>query len=197
MTDHRMRVSDADRERAAQQLQKAFAEGRLNPLELDERLGLVFGSKTYGDLTELLSDLPGAGAFVPAVVPAPPTEEVVLESKTGDVSRSGDWLVPQRLRIVSKYGNAVLDLSRASVAHPVVDLDFDLKYGSAKVVLPEGATANVDGYQAGWGGEAKVAVPGRPRPGLLHVRVTGQIKYGELKIRYPRRSAAQWWSSET
>lgn len=72
MTDHRMRVSDADRERAAQQLQKAFAEGRITPVELDERLELVFGSKTYGDLTELLSDLPGAGAIVPVVVPAHP-----------------------------------------------------------------------------------------------------------------------------
>ncbi|MEU7892769.1 DUF1707 domain-containing protein [Nonomuraea sp. NPDC049152] len=193
-----MRVSDADRERAAQQLQKAFAEGRLTPAELDERLELAFAAKTYGDLTEPLSDLPGAGAFVPvAGASAPHADAVVLESKSGDVSRSGDWPVPQRLRIVSKYGNASLDLSEASVDHPVVDIEFDLKYGSAKIVLPEGATANVDGYQAEWGGEAKVTVPAHPRHGILHVRITGRIKYGELRVRYPRRSVAQWWKSET
>ncbi|MFD1935734.1 MULTISPECIES: DUF1707 domain-containing protein [Nonomuraea] len=191
-----MRVSDADRERAAQQLQKAFAEGRLTPVELDERLELAFAAKTYGDLTEPLSDLPGAGAFVPAVIADAHADAVVLESKSGDVSRSGDWLVPQRLKIVSKYGNAGLDLSEASVEHPVVDIEFDLKYGSAKIVLPEGATANTDGYQAGWGGEAKVSVPSRPRHGILHVRITGRIKYGELKVRYPRRSVADWWRDE-
>ncbi|GAA2356020.1 DUF1707 SHOCT-like domain-containing protein [Nonomuraea africana] len=186
MTDPHMRVSDADRERAARQLQKAFAEGRLDAEELDERLGLAFGAKTYGDLTAPLSDLPAAGAFVPAVFSAPHAEAVVLESKTGDVTRSGDWPVPQRLKVVSKYGNATLDLSAAGVLHPVVHIDFDLKYGSAGVVLPDGATADVDGYQAGWGGAPEVSVPARPRPGLLHVRITGQIKYGGLEVRYPQ-----------
>jgi len=37
MTDDRIRVSDADRDRAAARLREHFAEGRLSPDELDER----------------------------------------------------------------------------------------------------------------------------------------------------------------
>ena len=38
MSDDRIRVSDADRERAAARLREHFAEGRLSPDELDERI---------------------------------------------------------------------------------------------------------------------------------------------------------------
>lgn len=53
-----LRVSDADRERAAAQLQRACADGRLTADELDERLQRAFAARTVGDLQALLADLP-------------------------------------------------------------------------------------------------------------------------------------------
>ena len=53
-----LRCSTADRERAADVLKAAFAEGRLDQEEYGERVGLVHASRTYADLAALTADLP-------------------------------------------------------------------------------------------------------------------------------------------
>ncbi|MBA3489405.1 MAG: DUF1707 domain-containing protein [Longispora sp.] len=53
------RVSDADREKAADQLRAALNEGRLGFTEYDERLQAAFAAKTFADLEEVTADLPG------------------------------------------------------------------------------------------------------------------------------------------
>jgi hypothetical protein len=54
-----LRASDADREAIAERLRKAAIEGRLEPEELDERVGLALRARTYGELGRLVADLPG------------------------------------------------------------------------------------------------------------------------------------------
>ena len=56
-----MRVSDAEREAAAAELQEHFASGRLNQDELNERLETAFAAKTRGDLRAIFADLPSSG----------------------------------------------------------------------------------------------------------------------------------------
>ncbi|WP_336206274.1 DUF1707 SHOCT-like domain-containing protein [Nonomuraea sp. LPB2021202275-12-8] len=177
MSDMQIRASDADRERIAQQLQQAFTEGRLDHLELEDRLGLALTAKIYADLTKLVEDLPAEA----------PAEAVALETVHDHIKRTGDWAVPRRLRIATKHGGAHLDLSEAIILHPVVEIELALKYGSAKIVLPPGATANIDAFRATYGTASTADVPGRPRPGVLHVVVLGETKYGQLAIRYPRK----------
>jgi hypothetical protein len=58
MMDDRIRISDADRERAAAQLREHFAEGRLSSEELDERIAAALSAKTFGELRRTLADLP-------------------------------------------------------------------------------------------------------------------------------------------
>ena len=53
-----MRAADADRERVADRLRNASAEGRLLTEELEERLEAVFAARTYGDLEAVTKDLP-------------------------------------------------------------------------------------------------------------------------------------------
>jgi len=64
-----IRVSDADRESAAERLREHFAAGRLTSEELEERLTATFSAKTEGDLRAVLTDLPAAPT---AGAPAPP-----------------------------------------------------------------------------------------------------------------------------
>jgi Domain of unknown function (DUF1707) len=59
-----MRASDEDRERVAERLRKATVEGRLLAHELEERLAKAFRARTYGDLDEIVSDLPDGSATV-------------------------------------------------------------------------------------------------------------------------------------
>ncbi|MGH2843632.1 MAG: DUF1707 SHOCT-like domain-containing protein, partial [Solirubrobacteraceae bacterium] len=53
-----IRVSDQDRERAAETIREHYAAGRLDAEEFDARLTAVYAAKTEGDLHVLHADLP-------------------------------------------------------------------------------------------------------------------------------------------
>jgi hypothetical protein len=56
--DPNLRAADADRERVAERLRKSHAEGRLDLTEFQERLERCYAARTYGDLDQLVRDLP-------------------------------------------------------------------------------------------------------------------------------------------
>jgi hypothetical protein len=60
-----MRTSDAERQRVADFLRDACAEGRLSPAELEERLDVLFAGSTVADIADLVHDLPGGSRVVP------------------------------------------------------------------------------------------------------------------------------------
>ena len=60
-----LRASDADRERVAERLRTAAGEGRLTPVELEERLEGAFSARTGAELEPLVADLPEAVAAPP------------------------------------------------------------------------------------------------------------------------------------
>jgi len=53
-----VRVSDQDRERAAQELREHFAAGRLTEEELDERVQRTYAARTQQELRAVRADLP-------------------------------------------------------------------------------------------------------------------------------------------
>jgi uncharacterized protein DUF1707 len=72
MIDDRIRISDADRERAAASLREHFAQGRLSSDELDERISAALSAKTVGDLRPVMADLPGPAPVAPPTRQSPP-----------------------------------------------------------------------------------------------------------------------------
>ena len=52
-----MRASDADREIVRALLADAFADGRLTREEYDDRLNTLYGSRTLGEVSSLVTDL--------------------------------------------------------------------------------------------------------------------------------------------
>lgn len=58
--DDRIRASDADRDRVTARLREHFA-ARLNSDELDERISAALHAKTFGDLRQVMTDLPEPG----------------------------------------------------------------------------------------------------------------------------------------
>lgn len=56
--DANLRAGDADRERIAERLRKSHAEGRLDMDEFQERLERCYQAKTFGELAEVVRDLP-------------------------------------------------------------------------------------------------------------------------------------------
>jgi hypothetical protein len=65
-----MRASDADRDAVVSDLSEHFQAGRLTAAELDERTGRALTARTWGELTELASDLPALRPAAPAATPA-------------------------------------------------------------------------------------------------------------------------------
>lgn len=55
-----MRASDADRDAVLSDLSEHFQAGRLTASELDERTGRALAAQTWGELGELVADLPAA-----------------------------------------------------------------------------------------------------------------------------------------
>lgn len=64
-TEQELRASDADRDAVVSDLSQHFQAGRLTAAELDERTGRALTARTWGELREVLADLP-------ATRPAPP-----------------------------------------------------------------------------------------------------------------------------
>ena len=59
-----LRIGDLERDAAAQSLSGHYAAGRLDRVELDERLSAVYAARTGGELAPLFADLPGSAVAV-------------------------------------------------------------------------------------------------------------------------------------
>jgi hypothetical protein len=180
-----LRLSDVDRERVVGWLNTSLGEGRLTLAEFEERVDAVLRAKTYGEVEPYLTDLPIAAA--PAL---PPHRDVLeLRNVASTIKRKGRWAVPRRLNVSSKAGSVKLDFVEAVISRPVVEIHLDVLAGTTELVLPYGATADIDDVEV-VAGSAKSKVPASydvaAGTGVRFV-VTGTNKAGSLKVRYRRR----------
>ena len=72
-----MKASDADRDAVLSVLSEHFQAGRLTSDEFDERAGQALAARTWGQLTDLLRDLPGTRPGPQAPVAASPAARPV------------------------------------------------------------------------------------------------------------------------
>ena len=184
-SNREVRLSDADRERVIGWLNTALGEGRLTLPEFEERVDGVLHAKTYGEVDPYLADLP-----IAVTPPQPPPREVVdLRGVASTIKRKGRWHVPRRLNVSSKAGSVKLDFAEAVISYPVVEVHLDVLAGSTELVLPTGATADIDDVEV-LAGSAKSKVPtsyDAPATGGVRFVVTGVNRAGSLKVRYRRR----------
>lgn len=143
-----MRASDADRDRYATILQQAYAEGRLDREEYDERLDAVLRAKTYADLRPLIADLPSdnlpvlkpAAPLVPAASAGPPMVAVFSA-----VERKGVWTLPENSNAVAVFGSVEIDLRRAQVSSAHNEIHAFAILGSVEIIVAPGTPVEVTG----------------------------------------------------
>lgn len=178
-----IRISHADRERAADRLQKALSDGRITVGELEERLSVVYAARFGADLVPPLADLPGDPLDLDAdVLTTPVGPPTVLRGGMGSLRRVGNWEVPARLRVQSSMGSVVLDFCDATLAHPVVEVELALGAGSARLLVPDDATADVNGMVTAMG-TVRSKVTGRAAHGHPHFRIYGRAGMGSVTVR--------------
>jgi len=95
---HDLRVSDGDRQAAAERLRAAHDEGRLDFHEYDDRLVRAYSAVTYADLDRLFADLP---VNPPArVLPATAAPRVPARRRQPDALAIGFARLPIALKIL-------------------------------------------------------------------------------------------------
>ncbi|EGX58640.1 hypothetical protein SZN_16770 [Streptomyces zinciresistens K42] len=192
-----LRASDADRERVAEILREALAEGRLDMEEFGERLDAAYTARTYGELAPLTRDLPAGGAARSAVDMVKRTG--VMEGDWAarivggeDIStwgvavmsgfqRKGRWTAPRRFNCFAFWGGGEIDLREADFADREVTLNCVAVMGGVQVVVPPGVEVVVRGIGV-MGGfdhreEGVAGDPGAPR-----VIVTGFAFWGGVGV---------------
>ncbi|PJE95737.1 hypothetical protein CUT44_20925 [Streptomyces carminius] len=180
-----MRASDADRERVAEVLREAMAEGRLDMAEFQERLDSAYRARTQGELAPLVRDLPqGAGRPEPERpgrrrwterFGGRPTSRSGVAVMGGFVRR-GPWTAPRRFTGFAFWGGGEIDLREARFEDREVEIRCFAIMGGISVVVPEDAEVEVRGIGV-MGGFDHNAV-GAGEPGAPRVVVTGLAFWG-------------------
>ncbi|QSB15537.1 DUF1707 domain-containing protein [Natronosporangium hydrolyticum] len=102
-----MRAADVDRERFAARVRQALDEGRLTLDELDERLRHIYAAKTFGDLHQVVADLPAVAPTERSEVAPSPSQ--VPPSRIEENPKLPGWLsLSWRLWLVAVAVNLVI-----------------------------------------------------------------------------------------
>lgn len=162
-----VRASDLERESAVQRLQSAFAEGRLDDVDFEQRTRAALTARTRADLDDVLTDLP-ANAGTP--IPLPPPGRLAVAYKNA-IRRGGRWRVPKRYTTVIYKGGCRLDLRAAELTAPVMTIRAVAYKSNIEIIVPPGVRVELGGVHVtrdssddDWEGELAHDAP------VVHIR---------------------------
>ncbi|HEU5159715.1 MAG TPA: DUF1707 domain-containing protein [Streptosporangiaceae bacterium] len=196
----RLRASDADRDRVADQLREALAEGRLSPEEHAERLDAVYAAKTYAELAPIVEDLPATGqpAGPPAGPPPRPAMDVAgvgaaaslprpirhsanIVAIFSGAERKGRWLVEPHSTVAAVFGGVDLDLRQAVLSQREVTINITCIFGGVQIKVPPGVRV-VNSAAAVFGG-VQLPDDDPTQPDAPVIRLTGLALFGGIDVK--------------
>ncbi|MFF4251521.1 DUF1707 domain-containing protein [Streptomyces sp. NPDC001663] len=190
-----LRASDADRDRIADILRDALAEGRLTADEHAERVEGVLAAKTVGELEVFIRDLPAAHrhraapAFAAApnrptvgAIPADPDDNVVAVFSSA--VRKGRWRAGRRIHAYAIFGSVDIDLSEALFEYQQVVIKTISVFGNVEIRVPE--NISLRGTGGGVLGNFEVAPLDSTDPDAPVVYIDGWAVLGNVEAR-PKR----------
>ncbi|MET9416291.1 DUF1707 domain-containing protein [Streptomyces klenkii] len=192
-----MRASDAERERIAEALREAVAEGRLTMEEFEERLEAAYKARTHGELEPLVGDLPAPGGAAVSLTkatssPVPagegwaerigggPVSGPVAIGVMGFFQRKGTWTVPRRFTTFAFWGGGEIDLREARFEDGEIVIRCIAVMGGMQVIVPPDLDVHVGGVGIMGGFDDKAS--GTGTPGSPRVRITGFAFWGGVGV---------------
>jgi hypothetical protein len=188
-----LRASDADRDRVIELLRTAVADGRLDPVEFDERVDATLAARTIDALIPLTADLVAAPASGGALslplplagTPAEPAAELItIKEKHGSVRRDGRWTLPHRLVLRTAWCNVMLDLTSAVRSGPELFIEMRVRGGNIELVLAPGMVVDANGLSVRHSRLAIGRDAGDDTPETLSVHLVGRMKHGRIATRW-------------
>jgi len=189
-----LRASDADRERYADILREAYADGRLTNEEHAERIEAVWVARTHSDLQPLIADLvPDAGIdsrpipYAPQQgrLPAVVTINPVIAVFAGIDSRPVVGV--QRLVATAIFGGINIDLREAlspAGGGRQVHVTANCVFGGIDLIVPDDVEVRLAGIAIFGGNTDKRK--STPRPGSPVLVVDGLNLFGGVDVRSPK-----------
>jgi Domain of unknown function (DUF1707) len=176
-TSPAIRASDRERDTVVQRVQQAFAEGRLDDAEFDERMRAALTARTHADLDVV----PAAGGRRPGRL------AIALKSS---VRRAGRWRVPEKYTTVVYKGDGCLDLRAAELSGPVTTFLTVAYKSRVTILVPPGVRVEMTGFGVTQGAEEED--PGYRLPvdaPVINVRGIAYKGTVEVTTRPPERRA--------
>lgn len=195
-----MRISDADRDRAASVLNEAFADGRLSPQEHSDRLDAIYAARTQADIMPLVSDLPGAKAalarssgdlatatdFGSVTKLGKPARVVNIFSGT---TKKGRWLVPREMETIDIFGGTELDLRDAVLPGKEISIRAICILGGIEITIPPEMHVIDTGWALLGGREIAPDTDESADPDAPVLVISGLTILGGVSVRRKRRKA--------
>ncbi|MBB4934679.1 hypothetical protein F4561_005499 [Lipingzhangella halophila] len=198
MEPEHIRASDADRDRVADRLREALAQGRLDQTEYEERLDSVYTAKTVGELTPVLHDLPdeldssvSSDPVAPGIqVSTKEAREMAATSQGrenlvavfGGAERKGRWLVEPRTNASVLFGGISLDFREAVLSQREITVQCAVVFGGMDIVVPHGVRV-VNNTTAILGGTGMHGTDAVTDPNAPTIRLTGTCMLGGIDVR--------------
>jgi hypothetical protein len=176
-----VRITDVQREQAADILQRACGEGRLTLEEFSARVGSVWAADTS---TELETATAGLAAPLPVGISQP---EEKITNVFGESKRQGRWRLRGGLRLTNVFGSCELDLREVAVgpeamsAHTITITGRNV-FGEVKVIVPEGVEVEMTGSCV-FGARTMDLAPVPRLSGTPLIRIDVNTLFGEITVR--------------
>ena len=187
------------REQKINELSQHFANDDLTIEELERRIELVYKAGTVADLEAITADL---GIATPAPVardatPVVPRRVLPTDARRGrllaimgESRRTGRWLVPGELRVVSLMSDTRLDLTQAVMATGTSEIHLSVVWSACRLIVPPGMRVinEMHAIMSSVTSSAdEMDPPGSSRPDAPTIRLTGTALMAEVKVVVRRR----------
>jgi len=175
------RLSDEDRDVAAQRLRDAFIRGVLTQEEFDARLDAALGATTTVDLVPVLDDLP--------VLAPDRREEVRLALTGGHLERLGEWDVPRRVVIEAAKALVILDFRSSELVDGHCAIRVNAHKSRLSLMVPESMPIDLEnlGNHRSKIRDRRSAAAVAHALGKPQLTVTGDLYGSSLRIVSPGR----------
>ena len=200
-----LRASDADRERVAEALREAYAEGRLTVDEHSDRVDAVYAAKTLGELVPLTKDLPSHAAshdaaYRAAATAASSAQQSALPSRSepenlvavfGAAERKGRFRAGRVLNALAVFGGVEIDLTEAVFDAPELVINCRAVFGGVEIRVPEEVTLRGGGAGIFGGFDVRQQEGTDPHGPVVTIKGTAVFGGVEAKRRRPSKLAAK------
>lgn len=173
-----VKLDPAARERVVQLLTSHFANDVITMDEFEARVERAYAASSAAELSAIVADLPQAAEVttVPDVATSPALQRVTATLSGREQRVTG--VVPRRVELRSRFGYIELDLTHATFAPGVTEIDIRAFMGYVQIRLPAGVRAESLGDAfAGFFSLKDAGASDSPDAKCI-VRITGRATFG-------------------